>query len=327
MPVQLSPASSSGLVTSAYVQDALAAGGWTLTTAQATVLPQVIAAAGRLIRRHCNRYFNRLTYDGLYTIDQPGSSLLLRQFPVNAITRLGTNPTAVLTVSNGDTATNQRATVQLATSGVADYPDQPQPVTGLVLTRWASGSAIAVSVPLGANATIQALASAVNGLGAGWTAQVLTGYGLWPSADLRGCQGASPALGASAAELQIHVDDLPFALVQSTGQITITDSSVDPFSSIRFGPYLSTSVDDLGVYGGVNGIRCVYDAGWDTVPEDVQQAAVELVADLLRLLASNSRLGSETIGGYGYVLNTAFADYALPKPVRGKLSYYINHRA
>lgn len=327
MPITLNRAGQGPqpLVSSTYATNALAAGGITLTAAQNTVLAQLILAVSRTIRRHCCRFFNRINYDGLYTLDQPGATILLRQFPVNAIVRLCTNPTAVLTVTNNDTTTNQRATVQLATAAVADYRDQPPPVTGLTLTRWASGSQIAVSVPFASNLTVQAVANAINALGSSWSATVMSGFALWPSIDLRAVQGAMPALAANAAELLIHVDDLPFTLDAETGEIEIIDSVVDPFSSIRFGPYLSTDVDDLQVYGGRNGVRCVYDAGWDTIPEDVQQAAVETLADWINTLKANQRLTDEAIGDYSYRLN--LDSLAIPRTALGKLTYYVNHRS
>ena len=74
-------------------------------------------------------------------------------------------------------------------------------------------------------------------------------------------------------------------------------------------------------------MRCIYDAGFDTIPPDVQQACVETVADMLNLLQIDQRLGSESDGTYSYSLQGGLADYGLPKSVLGKLAPYRNRRA
>ena len=59
-------------------------------------------------------------------------------------------------------------------------------------------------VPFAGNGTLNALSTAVNAVGNGWSAQVAGSFGLWPAADLRGPQGALNACGQSAA-LQMHI--------------------------------------------------------------------------------------------------------------------------
>jgi hypothetical protein len=90
---------------------------------------------------------------------------------------------------------------------------------------------------------------------------------------------------------------------------------------------LQTDLDDCQVYGGPQGLRVTYDAGWDVVPEDVQSACVETVIDWLHKLSIDQNLGSESDGARSYVINTAFQNYSLPKSVIGKLSPYRSPRA
>src|SRR5207247_8870650 len=109
--------------------------------------------------------------------------------------RAATNHQAVLTVKP-TSSSNQRATVAVTS-------------TGLNLTRVASGiSSTDTSVTWAANATLNAVAAAVNALGNGWSASVPdANYGLWASSDLRTPQGALNAKNVDAP-LRIHVEDL-----------------------------------------------------------------------------------------------------------------------
>jgi hypothetical protein len=313
------------LITSTYFTNCMAAARVSLSAAQLVVAPQLITTASRMVRKQCNRIFTRQNFDHLFTVDAPSRAVLLREFPVNGVLRCCTNPTTVITISNTDTATNQRATVALAATGDADVGLVP---AGLTLTRIASGVTTAVSLPFSANVTIQALANAAIALGAGWTATVEPAFALWPTADLRSVQGVLPALGAGGAGFKIHVDDIPFTLDNETGELVLDDGGGDdPFTSIRFGPFLSTDYGDVQVYGGFQGLRVISDANPDTAYEDVQQATVEVTSDLLNVLSLDQRLESESGKDYSYKINTAAATYAFTRSVLGKLSPYVSHRA
>jgi len=312
------------LIDQATLLNMLAAGGFTPTTAQSTVLPQVTAAVSRAIRRYTNRQLTRATYDELYTVGLDGN-ILLREYPVNTLTRCAINPTTVLTVTNTSTA-NQRALVKLGTTGDVDTGLTPANIT---LTSYAGGAATTTTVTLTANQTIQALATAINAVGSGWLATPDSSYALWPAADLRAVQGNLPATSPAMAEFKIHVDDIPFELVEKAGIVSIgpnNSSTTNPWRSTRWGPPLSTEWGDQDLHGRLQGVRVVYDAGLTIIPEDLQHAVALVVADWLRLLGLDSRLGSETMGDYSYVLNTAFASYHLPKSVLGMLAPYRNLR-
>lgn len=333
----------SDLITSDYLLNCAAAGGRSLSTAEQTVSGQVISAASRLARKHCNRYFTRTTYDGLYTLDFPSKVFLLRQYPLNNVIRIATNPTTVLSISNSDDTTNQRAYVRLVTTGNTDIADLPLTVTGLACVRIASGVVVSNegggTLLFSAYPTVQDLADAVNALGHSWTATVKTDYGGWPTADpenaglsyFRPIQSAMPCLGAGqVANLKMHLQDLAVETREDIAEVDLSHSyEDDPFASLRFGQYLSTDIGDLNDYGGFQGIRVIYDAGLDTVYEDVQQAIVELALDMLNLLSLDQRVAGENDGSYSYTAITAdrLANFALPPSVRGKLAYYRNSRA
>lgn len=323
------------LITQDYLTSCLA--DISLSQAQIQFLPQLTRAASRLIRKHCNRWFNRrpsadstlAAYDGLYTLDWPSKTLVLRQFPVNGVLRARTTPTQVFNVTNTDLNTNQQAFVSLTYTGLADISDVPPATTGIKLTTIASGVTSSVSLTFtGSNITFQGLANTINALGNGWSASITEPkYGLWPTADLRQGIGPSCAIGTFAQQgFWVHTEDVPIQVDQESGLVVLEEGVDSPWSSPRFGTYLDTGLGDLDIGGGLNGVRISYDAGWDTVPEDIQQATIETVQDMMNVLNIDQRLQSETDGAYSYDLSK-IDRYALPPSVLGKIGYYRNIRS
>lgn len=306
-----------------------------LDDAKVIILPRLTQAASRLIRKHCNRWFTRRpssngtlsAYDGLYTLDWPSQTLVLRQFPVNGVLRVRTNPTQVFNVTNSSSA-NQQATATLTWTGVQDISDIAPVTTGMRLWSLASGVPTTVNLLFSTYVTFQSLASAINAVGNGWSASIADAkYALWPTADLRQGVGPSCAIGTFAQQgFWVHTDDVPIQIDQEAGILLLDAGSNDPWTSPRFGTYLDTGLGDLDIGGGLNGVRVMYDAGWDTIPEDVQQACVETVQDMLNLLNIDQRLQSETDGAYAYDL-ARIDRFALTPSVKGKLGYYQNLRS
>jgi len=142
----------------------------------------LISAASDAVRLACRRDFTLGAYveyhsGGIY-IREP---LRLRQFPVTEISRVAASPRPALLVQNVDSNTNQRATVETTS-------------TALRLLRIASAVLTSSDLLYATYPTIGALASAVNGLGHGWSATVRENFANWPSADFKPLQGAVSAL-------------------------------------------------------------------------------------------------------------------------------------
>lgn len=278
--------------------------------ADTSALQAVITAASRAVRRFCGRDFTLETYDETY--DSLGySQLILRQYPVNSITRLAAQPTPILTVSNTDATTNQRALAALATTGDVDAG---LVVTGLKLTRVASGiSTTDTSVTFAANVTAGAVASAVTALGNGWQGTAATGYPLWASADLRAVQGVQNALAGSAgAVFYVHAFDVTdWSMNERTGIIRMNNPQFDPVFALM---NMAGSVPLATFPSGFQSVRVQYSAGYATVPGDVVQAVLIAAQDWLYQLQKPRVFRSETIGKYSY----SFADAAHGLPERAK---------
>ena len=271
-----------------------------------SLLGTLITAISDAVEKYCRRRFVSTTYDELYSGDGD-RRLLLRQYPIQQVNSVRYRPVTVLKVINNDTATNQQARVVVTS-------------TGLTLVRVASGVSTTSNLTFAGNLTLQSLASAITALGNGWSGQVvgdaggpgLQGdYGLWPAADLwvrgsygdslegSGIQTSQGALTARGqfAELKMHTYELAGYQWDARGWL------------LRAIPYTDPELlhpEDLVWPVGINNLRVGYVAGYSTIPESVQEATAEWVAELYYLTLRDPSLihqvpASGTTSGWGPV--------------------------
>lgn len=265
-----------------------------------SVTQGMVSAASRLVRRYTNRDFTLTDYDETYN-GMGYSEIILRQYPVSAVSRVSTNLMTVLSVANSDMATNQRATAALQTTG--DF-DAGLSTTGLTLSRTASGVTTTDTSTLFATyPTLTAVASHITSLGNGWGATVADGYALWPSADLKAPQGAQNALtgtGAAGAAFQSFVTDANnWTLQAEAGKLRLNNQQWDPvfaLMNIAGSPLLSTFPP------GFQNLRVQYTAGYNTVPYDVQQACLVTIKAMVYQLQQSGQFKSESVKDWSYTL-------------------------
>jgi hypothetical protein len=256
---------------------------------QDALLGVLIAAYSDAIQKYCKRDFSLRTYDELYN-GNGDRRLLLRSYPVASVLSVRYRPVTVLKVQQTDTATNQRAFVQVT-------------ATGLNLVRVASGVTVTVAdstLSYASNTTLQALANAINALGAGWSAQVVgisTGdYGLFPSADLWVAPSYGDAVQSQGgltcrgtfAELKLHTYELQGYQWDPRGWL------------LRAIPYTDPELlhpEDLVWPVGINNFRVQYVAGYATIPEAIQEACALWVADAYYQTQRDPGLVRQTIPG------------------------------
>jgi hypothetical protein len=279
------------------------------------VISTLITAASRAVIAYCRRDFTQQVYDELYN-GLGDRRLVLRQYPLASVQSVRYRPVTVLKVEN-TLANTPQARVQVTSAG-------------LVLTRVTAGVAITdATLTWAANPTVVALQTAVNALGNGWSAAG-QGYDQWPSADiycpngiasgpdavLAATQGALTAAG-QFAELKLHTYELAgFQLDTRRGWL------------LRAIPYTDPELlhpEDLIWPTGINNFRVQYTAGYATVPEDVQEAAAELVASWFVQRGRDLTLAKEsTSGAYSYVAQAAAGQ--LPERIRALLAPYRSYR-
>ena len=257
-------------------------------------LDALLATASEQIERECHRYFALQSYtEYLNGMGQPYDLIILKQRPVTAITRLATRPVGVILIQNTDLTDNQRATV--ATTS-----------TGMILTTVSSGVTSTTTLLYSSYATLSALATAIVNLGSGWTAQVTTGYSLFPSVDLKPLQGAVAARGTNAA-LEMYIEDID-------AWNSLSCWGGDEYGWVGSGHGWRLDADAGMISGrfppGVLNIRCDYTAGYavssapDSLPPQLQEACVEHAKDLYNANQIDWTLASVKLGPFSKTLNT-----------------------
>lgn len=305
-----------GLITNAYAQAALAELG--LTTAQLATLDTVIDAASATIERYCRRKFARATYDQIYQSGWEGT-ILLQQYPINAISRVSWSKEMALRIVNTDTSTNQRATVAFDFPSTADF-ETGLTAQGLKLVRVASAVTSTSTLSFGTYTTLQTLEAAINAIGNGWGATVSTGYEKWATTELVGAEGAQGCLD-SFAELDVFSEDL-----SGFRYVVKRDAGIIQMRGRARREYYAFQDDraDLAEWGQV---RVVYDAGYQTIPSELQDATAETVKNTLLGLAVNPFVSAEAAGQYSFSFDFRDKGVRLTEAVKTSLAPFRDLRA
>lgn len=226
-------------------------------------LGAIISACSATVEKYCNRTFAITTYDEL--ISQRSYTLHQKQ-------RMYLKNFPITQITR--LATNPNPVIYLKNT-LADRATVRVDSTKLYTTSVTNGVTTSLSYTLANYATLNDLATAIN-LVNGWTVTTLNPYGSWPATDIRGPQGVFNAAKMNAA-LLVHVDD-------------VADYLIEPETGILYGWWSR----------GINWYRCIYQAGFATIPLEVQQATAELCVLVYRARGLNENLQSETIGQYTY---------------------------
>jgi hypothetical protein len=242
------------------------------STADERTIALLLAGVSEAIRRYCGRNLFLAHHDEVIP-GQEEPCLVLREYPVRAIEAVRFNPSVVLRIRNTDPA-NQIARVVVTE-------------THLELLRVASGIKSVATLPWASNLTLLALASAVNALGHGWTASSVEPYSLWPSRDLP-ILGLSPTQGAKNARavtvgLLMHVSELSGYCWDGLGRIYRRDPQADLLQQ--------------SWAGSADAWRVQYTAGYEQIPEDLQEACSQWVAERFAQTKRDPGLASQSVVG------------------------------
>ncbi len=262
------------LITNARARVALPSAAGT-GTSDDSAINTLITACSKAINRYCRRIFVSTTFDELYN-GHGERALILRNYPIQSVQSVRYRPVTVLKITN-TLANTPQARVSVTK-------------TGLTLTRVTSGvSTTDTSVTFAANVTILAVQNAVNALSAGGWSAFGQGYDQWPAADLycyngwadptnapaNAGQGALQCVNGSFAELKMHTYELQgYQINNRQGWL------------LRAIPYTDPELlhpEDLIWPVGVNNFRVQYTAGYNAIPDDLQEACAQLVAYHFRL--------------------------------------------
>lgn len=276
-----------------------------LNTSNPQQLANIISAASLAVQAYTYQDWTQTAYSeykngGIYKRNQP---LLLRKFPVIEVTRFAVNPIQVILVTNVGGSTTQRATVQ--TIGDAAGIN-----TVSVQLNWVS-SAVPGTVTFNTNAypTIQAMVNAINGAGNGFSATVYQSSSsvnttLVASADLRPTQGASSCINQGAG-LRVWLEQVTNYPI---GWCDGSDDGADGGGFFGSGYGYTLDPETGEVYGrfprGDQMLRIDYTAGYAAIPQDIQEAVVQMCVWLYQSGRVNTAFKSAHLGAASYEMMT-----------------------
>lgn len=314
----------SGLITLTYAESALTR--TRLSREERDFLPTLVTIASDEIVKWCGqRDFIRQTYTEEYTAELDGR-VMLRQMPVNNVTRIMGYPQTVLCIT-GDTGSMQQAWISYSTTG--DWYTNTLAFTGLVLNSVSAGVLSTTPILFAGYPTLAQLAAAIGAV-PGWTANTQGGFAALPTTVLQPPGGvtAQGALSDDGVELQGYTEDLTTCRVDNAiGALWVGRRRIVGTTMGRWGPE-EAILDDVG--GDLIGrVQVTYDAGFTVVPSVVQHATAMVVKGLVEEARHDHALLSESISGAGsraYQMAEALV-MGLPKPVLQRLSQYRIPRA
>ena len=240
--------------------------GQATTAADLTLVDGLISAATRALEAYCSRSFGLVNRDELVD-GRPYPTLWLRHYPIACVERIASHPAAVLRAQNSAVS---QAHVQVVDDGVQ-------------LLRVVSGSTAVDRISFLSAPTLSALAAAIAFVGHGWSVSVSPGVdGTRLSADLAVFPG-SFAASRAPEELRMHVGDMSrFEIDARLGAVR--------------------RLDRADWCGGPAAWRVVYTAGYDAIPEDVQEACAQIVAQLFYRAKRDPGLARDEVSGTYYRL-------------------------
>ena len=263
-----------------------------ISDADLTIL---IDAASASFERLAHRTFNSTAwterYDGVCS-----DTLILNQYPIISVSRVVIGSNEALLVQNTDATTNQRAAVRVTS-------------TGLTLTRMASATETTSSLLFATYTTITTLAAAIEALGSGWDATIVSGFDNFPTAWLFYQQGNVNAL-RGGSYLKLFHEELTDYQVRANEGMLLCASGWDA---------------DPGE------ISVEYTAGYATIPDDIQNAVAQWAGSMWDDMQHDGNLIRERLGSYEWerasnAAQSNWVDQAIPADVRLTLSSYTDRR-
>ena len=248
-----------------------------------TLIGNLIDRASAEIENICNRYFNTNTYANWF--DGNGSTdMYLDHWPVTAVARVSTGKLNTLGVWCSSTS------MTWASARVTS--------TGLSLVDVDSTGSTTTTLAFGTYTTISTLAAAVDAVGSGWASLGLN-YGDYLTADLT----ETPALYClNSHAYLIH----PYQALND--YIWDEDSGRLHYSG--------------GFGRGAQNIYVEYTGGYTTIPYDVEQACLMLIAYYYFGTRRDPALQSEKLGDYAWAAKSG-GDSSIRAELVKRLEKYI----
>lgn len=280
------------LCTIPYARMALAS--YTFNLAQLDFLPYALTLVSSAVKRYCgDRDFVQQDYVEEHDVYLDGT-IMVSQLPLNQIKRVQASPQTALTISNSLSGASDAWTYFTFTGDAVSG----QSCTGISLNVINNGTQTSTSILFTTNETINSLATAINAAGNGWSALADTTYGAWPVTELVGTEipggalqltdeGSSYNVYSEDIGADVQVDCYRTGLIQVGRQYRGLGPKWGPDWARFDAPYLRQGR-----------VKVTYNAGYSTIPTDIQWCVADLTKRLLILAQTDPVINSESIEQY-----------------------------
>lgn len=239
-----------------------------------TLIGNLVTRAQKAIETYTGRLFDSATYREWHNGSRD-EWILLKNWPVTSVGRVAYGSATGLSVT-GSTATDLRATVEVQDAGL------------YLLRVDSAGDEQATTLAFSTYKTTGTLATQVSAT-TGWTGTVGTD---WPTLDLHRMAGQN-ALGVNVDLTYPSESGLEVRVDEDAGILQIVGAGRNGWP---------TWDEDGGGHfpRGFQNLLVQYTGGYSTIPEDLAQIAIDVVADLYRQTQHDQSVMSESLGDYSY---------------------------
>jgi hypothetical protein len=257
------------------------------------LISNLIVAASNVIEAKCNRTFAFGTYDELHGPIGPTQSLWVNNPPITEVTAVRNSLLPAIYIQNNDPSNQcQFATVSVSSTAVT----LRKMFNNVLVTNQTFAY---TDFP-----TFASLATGVNALGNGWVATLPQQFALWQTADLTTNQTGLSARNISLPLCVYWWYLWNFKLNKDIGEV------------FDFG----------GPVPGYQNYRVTYTGGYETIPQEIQQATAELVQLMYYGSQMDFNMLSETQDKYTYTRAAENSFNLLSLGSKYAVAQYVVHR-
>ena len=258
-----------------------------------TLIGQLVSRASKAIKNFCNRNFNSDTYRHRFNGDG-GRDILLKDWPITAVQLVSTQ------IADGLRVTNSSSDAWNAYLTVTDTDENSTGIT-LEVQGGANDGSNSIAFTSRGDYTLTTLAAAITALGGGWTAAADdTNLAKYDAMELLPCMGLQCLDNSTYVQVP-YEPQLDYRVYGERGVITVPS----------------------GTPGGRLNVVVRYTAGWSTIPNDLEQIAIDLVNVYWRRRTKDMSVKSERLGDHAITMaDGSFGD--IPKVVEVRLAPYKN---
>jgi len=243
------------------------------------VLDRLIDQITARIERIVDRKFKARDYRWWLTTNQE-RLLTVPQWPLIYVNRVAHGALNAMSVDYSGAGI--RATIQV-------FRDDTGETTGVRLVSYSSSGVRTTSELTDAdNGSVNAMVTAIDAV-SGWDATELVNV---PTADLAPT-GGMDAKNQTAYFTYPDQDDSDYRVDYDTGQISL--SFTNAFDAVWREDRLPITYQGLLVEAR---------AGYETIPDDIELTAIEMVSSIFSSRSVNQNIASESIGDYSYSLSS-----------------------